>query len=390
VKRIAIVLVVAGCAAAAACGAFTGTDNTPNDDAGATAAEGGAADGAAPSDGSVPALDGAQPSDGGMANDATPVVLALNTEYNVLDLVANQDRVIWTTVNSGNPGDPGFVLSCLKEDGGTTIDQLGAVTTGGMGSLTSDGTTAYFSFLFGEAQVQSIQSGLMPIRLDTLDPFGKLEQLAARSGTLYAESFSPDGGSTREVLVVGGSTPPVALPELDVTGVGQNPVPLAVTKNHVFIGVINTGNGIIYDCPLAGCSSWATWSFNGGGNVLSMTANDDLLIFTLGTNVVTFCRETNCGVMDGTLLSMTDTKELVQSVAAFGKDLYVETSKGNLGTCTLPGCSDYRVLVHEDKLLITSSQFGHTVFADDTNVYWAALDGTDGGTPKARIMRMAK
>jgi hypothetical protein len=81
--------------------------------------------------------------------------------------------------------------------------------------------------------------------------------------------------------------------------------------------------------------------------------------------------------------------------------LYVTTVGNDLFGCSLPDCAGtLQLIAHETRLFDRGEYaFGHTVAADDTAVYWSAVDGTevpdgDGGLDARglvhRVMKLAK
>ena len=82
-----------------------------------------------------------------------------------------------------------------------------------------------------------------------------------------------------------------------------------------------------------------------------------------------------------------------------GVHLSQETAGGDLFACAPSNCANTkRLIAHEDALALEWSLEGHTAFATDEAVYWAAVDAPDGGASaadagadasgaRARIMR---
>jgi hypothetical protein len=378
---------LAASAAAFACGAFTADSDstTSNADASADALS----EGSASSDANASETGADAAADDAAAKG--PLLLGLSPAESVISLVVDKTQVVWTTGTSPTQ-DPGVVYVCPKTgclDGGAKT-VMGYPGVEAIGPLAGDGVTAYVSFDYAGGQT-AIVSGT------ALNPIGPIQL-----GTVFTSHARPEGlflnnegepaangDNTRHFYLWDGGTLASATPNFvgDLEGgTNYNTLPAAVTKDYAFLGVIDVPG--IFAAPLFG-NGWSMFLVDPNLYVGSMTSTNDLVIWTDGTQGVRACAQGATCIQVLTLITSSALGSAARTVVANAGLLLTETDAGDLFACTLPACTDLRMIAHVGPRMVDWHFYGHTMFADDTAIYWIEQDvsGDAGvGAPRLKML----
>jgi hypothetical protein len=391
-----------------ACGAFGGDEATPAEDAGPSP-EASTVDAAPPPpDACVSANVASDPNNCGAcghsclggdcaAGVCLPTIVATSVGEGVYDVAVDAKRVLWMTA-TGGWGGYGHVYSCPKGPCSSPVSLAAPNTV--MGNLTASDTDAFVSFSYGSRVIERILPDDTLTPLPT-KPHDSAVRLQVSNGHLlylslneqgavgpYAGSvFEWDGMNERLLAQFDGATN-----YNDLTAVG----------NDLYLSSYVT----IAKCTLGKC---ATFTGQTSG-VTRMTTDGSRVIWA--ANVVPEIRACATGAAvtscptPTTLLGAAQLKTQPLFVTVSRGKLYVTTKGGDILECDPANCTGtLRTIAHEDRLYVGGEPtFGGSVVADDTAIYWAAVDGkgplVDAGPDgsiventsllKHRIMRLAK
>jgi hypothetical protein len=312
-----------------------------------------------------------------VAGKCMPFVLAKSDEGSVSDLVVDATRVIWMTNGSEVAAALGSLFVCAKD--GCNGAPTRIVSSKSMGTVASDGTTAYASFVNGDHAIVRIDAAGTTSKLP-LSHFEALVMQQRSDGLNVMGFYEPDGGMTQRALYLYDGTKEGLFATFD-SPPAANIRTMFVTDTHVFIGANNMA--YLASCTKDGCTSWTTVSSDDRSAFVTTMTSDGKRLYWVLLDTVYSCPAVGapCDVK----------QELGSDVGAIrvtfaAGDLYVETKSGDLLACDPTACqSSLRPLVHGESFDQFNLSFGHTVAADDRAIYYAATNGT--GT---RIMKLAK
>ena len=335
-----------------------------------------------------------------VAGACQPVLVGTSNDEAVVDVAVGAQRVIWLT-STGFWSNSGHVFACPLggcPDGGAAISLTGAPIS--TGSLAGDGTLAFYSEPYGGAQVgirAILPSGVpQPVGM----PHSEAVRLQMRNGKLYFVTLYEAGtvmGYTGHVYTWDGTTE-------QLVGDFASPHNL---NDMVVVGAraFFSGPEFLGACPL-GTPKPATCTPSDfaqtPGEYSSLTTDGTSVIWTDATNVLSCPADKPTCATPTALLGSANLGAAVRSLAYDRADLYVTTSTNDIWRCELPDCvGTLRKLVHETSRLFESSEpvWGHSLAADDTAIYWSAVDGMavsngDGGSVRTgvshRVMKLAK
>jgi hypothetical protein len=329
-----------------------------------------------------------------VAGVCQPFVVATSVGEPILDVAVDAKRVLWMTSTSFWSG-PGHVYSCPKK-GCATATSL-AVDNALTGNLAAGDSDAFVSFVYGSQGIKRIPpTGVLtdlgapshPAAVRLLERNGHLFYLTRNEATAFGgvgwagSVFEWDGA--KEVL------------RTKFDGL-QNRNGLTVVGDDIFL----SSYGEIGRCASTGCVAFTTAT----GGVAGITTDATRVIWiSYELQEVRSCMasDATCNVPT-TILSLVETKSRPLHVTVSRGTLYVTTSKGDIFACDPANCV-LTPVAHEGRLYVGQEYtYGTSVVADDTAIYWAAVDGQgaqipdgDGGTVEDtsklthRIMRLAK
>jgi hypothetical protein len=330
-----------------------------------------------------------------VASTCQPIVMGTSTGETVIDVAVDAQRVVWLTSN-GFWNDPGHVYACPRTGcaGAAAASLTGASVP--TGSLAGDGDTAYFSVPYGSPRVMQILPNGSPQMIGA--PHAEAVRLQVRSGSLYFVTLyesAPPGVYTGHVYrwsgmseaLVGAFTSTHNLNDLVVVG------DRAFWSGAEFLGTCTLGSAS--DC--ASPTEFAVTS----GEYGSLTTDGSSVLWTDGTQVLSCLAQPATCTTPTVVLAPPNLTSGARSLTFDHGILYVATVGNDVFGCSLTDCAGTLKLIAHEKRLFQGGEYavGHTVAADDTAVYWSAVDGTevpdgDGGLDAHalvhRVMKLAK
>jgi hypothetical protein len=364
--------------AIAACGAAYGADDVEPklEDAGADSM-------------SADALSEAADASNEATGPSLPVKIGTSGSTPVLDVVVDSTRVLWMTQENSD-GARGSVYACPKD--GCVGSPLAVATSVNVGALASDGVTAYASFVFGDRNTARIDPGGTLTNLPVATHLYAKELAARPDGLFLLAYYEADGGSTyaRTPFEWNGSVetrlgdyvPP------DIMNMEQ----MVVTPTHIFLGSHSLPQ--IVACSRPSCSTWSVVTNASTSLLGSMTSDGTRIFWTDFDGQLYSCAANGLPCTPTQELGRVQlgTTHLLSATYAAGA-LYIEGNDGNIRTCNPAQCAaSLRIIAHETALALSYATQGHTITADDSAVYWAAVDTqtADGAAATYRIMKLAK
>lgn len=323
------------------------------------------------------------------AGACRPMVIASFPGPPVLDLTVDAERVLWIT-STGLEGENGILYACPKSG---CAGAIRALSTPDLrpGSLASDGTTTYASFLFSSSRLATVDRNGA---LTELPGFKHIlaRHLEARADGLYYVAYAePDTYLNRGIFrwADGGETTIGRFIPTD----SYNTIAAAFTANRAYLGATNTG--IIVSCPLAGCTTFDTFTTGDYATAYSMSANEGTVFWVSDSPNVLSCVEgATCTSRKNELSAQDLDGETAMAVTVVAGALFVQTKEGGLFECGPSACAgSVRRVARERELALESRSFTHTVTADAHAIYYAAVEravDVDGGADTWRIMKVAR
>jgi hypothetical protein len=329
------------------------------------------------------------------AGTCQPVVIGTTTGEAIIDVAVDAQRVLWLT-STGFWSEPGHVYACPRAGcaGAAPTSLTGAAVS--TGNLASDGNTAYFSVPYGSPRVMQILPNGSTQMIGT--PKAEAVRLQVGEGSLYFVTLyegAPSGTYTGHVYRWADSAE---------TNVGS------FTSTHNLNDLVVIGNRAVWSAPeflgtcmlgSAGDCASPTELTVRPGEYLSLTTDGASVMWTDGTTVFSCLANAPMCPTPTVVLGPPQLTSGPRTLAFDHGKLYVTTVGNDLLGCSLPDCAGtLQLIAHETRLFERGEYaFGHTVAADDTAVYWSAVDGTevsdgDGGLDGRglvhRVMKLAK
>ena len=329
------------------------------------------------------------------AGTCQPVVIGTTTGESIIDVAVDAQRVVWLT-STGFWSNLGHVYACPRAGcaGVAPTSLTGAPVS--TGSLTGDGTTAYFSIPYGSSGVMRILPNGAPQMIGRAH--AEAVRLQVREGSLYFVTLyegAPAGTFTGHVYRWTGTTE---------TSVGS------FTSTHNLNDLVVIGNRAVWAgpeflgiCTLGSpgdCASPTELTAR-PGEYGSLTTDGTSVLWTDGTTVLSCVASSPTCPNPTVVLGPPQLTSGPRTLAFDHGKLYVTTVGNDLFGCSLPDCAGtLQLIAHETRLFESGEYaFGHTVAADDAAVYWSAVDGTevpdgDGGLDARglvhRVMKLAR
>ncbi|MDB5215983.1 MAG: putative serine/threonine-protein kinase pknH [Myxococcaceae bacterium] len=399
-----------GGAAFAACSSFSATDGPVGADAagsdGAPAIDGSVVDApvsppCAAGDTSCDPLNCGRASHsclGGacIASTCQPILMGTSAGETIIDVAVDAQRVVWLTSNRFW-NDPGHVYACPRAGcAGAPPTSLTGASPVSTGSLAGDGNKAYFSVPYGSPRVMQILPNGSPQMIGAAH--AEAVRLQVRSGSLYFVTLyegAPAGAYTGHVYrwdgmteaLVGGFLSTHNLNDLVVIG------DRAFWSGAEFLGTCTLGTA-------SDCMSPTEFTVT-TGEYGSLTTDGASVLWTDGTQVLSCLAQPTTCATPTVVVAPPNLTSGVRSLAFDHGILYVSTVGNDIFGCSLTDCAGTLKLIAHETRLFQQGEYavGHTVAADDTAVYWSAVDGTevpdgDGGLDAHalvhRVMKLAK
>jgi hypothetical protein len=329
------------------------------------------------------------------AGKCQPVVIGTSTGEAIIDVAVDAQRVVWLT-SPGFWSPLGHVYACPRAGcaGAAPSSLTGAPVS--TGNLAGDGNTAYFSIPYGPPRVMQILPNGSPQTIG--GPHAEAVRLQVRDGSLYFVTLyegAPPGTYTGHVY--------------RWTGMTETPVGF-FTSPHNFSDLVVIGNRAIWAAPeflgtctlgsASDCASPTELTVT-PGEYGSLTTDGTSVLWTDGTTVLSCLAESPTCTTPTVVLGPPTLTSGARTLAFDHGKLYVTTVGNDVLGCSLPDCTGTLQLIAHETRLFERGEYavGHTVAADDTAVYWSAVDGTevpavDGGLDASglvhRVMKLAK
>lgn len=335
-----------------------------------------------------------------VAGRCQPVLVGTSVGEKVLDIALDAQRVLWLTSTSGGWSGPGRVYACARGAG-----CAGAVPTSvsasdwQTGNLTGDGTTAYFSVPYGggQAGVYFVDGSGQPQVVG--NPVIEAVRLQVQGGLLYFVTLY-NGGSVNGYA---GTAYRGAASTRMTTAVGA----FDSTTNYSEFVVVGTrmffaSSTVMASCTIGNCEKNEQPFTNSGAPFSNVVTDGTSVLWTDFTDVLSCAADQATCPTPTIVVGQTLLAAAPRAVTFAGGQLYIATMANDIFGCTLPDCAGTLTkLVHEKRLFQDLEPgFGHSLTADDTAVYWAAVDGMGPKDPDSgvedtsalvhRIMKLAK
>lgn len=325
-----------------------------------------------------------------------PLVVSTTVGEPVLDVAVDANRVLWLTSNVFWAG-PGHVYGCPKS-GCTTASSL-AVEGVFTGNLAAGDTAAFASFVYGTRAIKRVLPAGTLTDLGTSDHASAV-RLTERDGhllflSLYEPTAFGAAGHAGSVFEWDGTTESLRA-KFDGT---ENLNNFVAAGSAIYIA----SYGQVAECTVKGCVPLTTKT----AGLANMTT-DGKSVFWIAyeTQELRACAVGVACPTPTTVLSAAQAKARPLFATVSRGTMYVTTEAGDIFACAPEHCAEtLKPIAHEPRLYLSNEViFGRSVVADDTAIYWTAIDGkgplVDAGPDASpfedtsslshRIMRLAK
>lgn len=331
------------------------------------------------------------------AGRCQPFVIGTSKGEEVLDLALDGKRVLWLTSTAARTG-AGHLYACPKEGCGAGGPTSLAPPDAFLGSLGSDGVTAYVSFVFGQRALFRIDGNTLT-KLSTTTDRASVVELQVHDGTLFFFSLfeqpsSPGDRAESAWALRDGGEAPIASHD------GPESVfELAVAGSTAFL----SGYAVILRCKGTTCAALPAAA---AGGVLDLATDGTSVYWVSETppRVLRCAVDAPCTAADTVLDTAQLTGGRPLTVTHDHGALYVQTAGGEILGCDPARCAASAAVIAREPRFRAQESYprGTGVTSDDVAVYWSAVDGMGpvvdaGGAPVEdvsaltyRIMKLAK